>query len=149
MTVVPRREILAAMAEENVKVVRDAYEIAYASRSVDRVRDGFAKDFVWHNRPHFPGRTEYPVEEMPQLWADLDETYSEYRLEPVAFAEHGEYVLVELETSARLRDSDTKVEETVWHLWRVVDGVPREGWARGSRDEALEIIEGSREERPA
>lgn len=136
------------MSEANVKVVRDAYATAYASRSVDQVRDNFADDFVWHNRPTWPGRATYTAEEMPQLWADLDETYSEFTLEPVAFTAHGDYVLVEVAQSARLRDSDAKVSDTVWHLWRVVDGVPQEGWARGQKQEALELIEGSPEARP-
>jgi len=149
MTIGVRVAILAAMSEENVRAVREAYGTAYAARSVEQFRERFADDFVWHNRPTWPGRSTYTADEMPQLWADLDETFSEYTLEPITFSDHGDFVLAELAQSARLRDSEAKVEETIWHLWHVVDGIPQEGWSRGSKEEALEIIETSSQGRPA
>src|SRR5688500_1461105 len=125
------------MSEENVEMVRVAYDVAYAERSVDGVRDQFAKSFVWHSRPEWPGKTTYRVDEMPDLWADLDETFSEVELVPVEFEEVTDgYVLVTVQQSARLRDSDERVETTIWHLWRV-QGMPQEGWVFGERIEAL------------
>jgi hypothetical protein len=32
----------------------------------------------------WPGRSDYTIEEIPQLWADLDDTYTEYNLLPDA-----------------------------------------------------------------
>ena len=126
------------MPQDNVEMVRVAYEVAYAERSVEGVRDSFAEDFVWHSRPEWPGKATYRVDEMPGLWADLDETFSEFELVPATFEEVADgYVLVTVRQSARLRGSEDRVETTVWHLWRI-DGMPREGWVFGERAEALE-----------
>lgn len=119
-------------------MVRTAYEVAYVERSVDGVRDQFAEDFVWHSRPEWPGGRTYAVDEMPELWADLDETYSEFELVPSAFEEIAAgYVLVTLRQSACLRGSETRVNSSTWHLWRIED-VPQEAWAFGAREAALE-----------
>jgi hypothetical protein len=126
------------MAQDNVEMVRVAYEVAYAERSVEGVRDRFADDFVWHSRPEWPGKAAYGVDEMPGLWADLDETFSEFELVPAAFEEVGDaYVLVTVRQGARLRGSENRVETTIWHLWRI-DGTPREAWVFANRAEALE-----------
>jgi hypothetical protein len=126
------------MSQENVEMVRVAYDVAYAERSVEGVRDRFAESFVWHSRPEWPGKATYGVDEMPELWADLDDTFSEFELVPVEFEEVADgYVLVTVKQSASLRDSDERVETTIWHLWRV-DGMPQEGWVFGDRSEALQ-----------
>ena len=120
-------------------MVRVAYDVAYAQRSLDGLRDRFAEDFVWHSRPEWPGKATYGIDEMTSLWADLDETYSEYQLIPTAFEEVAVgYVLVTLEQSARLRGSNMRLSNTVWHLWRV-DGIPREAWALSGRAEAFKV----------
>ncbi len=126
------------MSRENVEIVRLAYDVAYAERSVERVREKFADDFTWHNRGEFPGRHLFRVDEMPQLWADLDDTYSDFSLVPAEFVAEGEYVIVTIRMSARPRASNARVEGTIWHVWHVVDGKPREGWAYGDRREAFE-----------
>ncbi len=125
------------MTQENVGIVRAAYEVAYVERSVDGLRDRFANDFVWHSRPEWPGDATYEVDEMPGLWADLDETFSEFELVPAAFEEVTEgYVLVTVDQSACLRGSEIRVETTLWHLWHV-DGKPKEAWVFNDRREAL------------
>ena len=119
-------------------MVRVAYDVAYIERSVDGVRDSFADDFVWHSRPEWPGKPTYGIDEMPEVWADLDETYSEFEVVPAAFEEIADgYVLVTLEQSTRLRGSETRVKSAIWHLWRV-DALPRETWVFGERAAALE-----------
>ncbi|MGI8462096.1 MAG: nuclear transport factor 2 family protein [Solirubrobacterales bacterium] len=130
-----------AMSEENVEAVRIAYDVAYVQRSVEGIRDRIAEDFIWHNRPEWPGRRTYRGDEMTDLWADLDETFSEFELVPVAFEELGDHVVVEVRQSACLHGSDSQIDVTTWHLWRVEDGKPREAWAFGTRTEALEAAE--------
>lgn len=132
-------------ADENVEIVRMAYEVSYAQRSVDVLRQHFPDDFVFHMRPEFPGRSEYGVDDMSQLWADLDETFTEYQLTPADFTVHGDYVVVAIDQSALLRASEMRVQETIYHLWHVVDGQPREAWAYTERQEALEAV-GAREQ---
>jgi hypothetical protein len=81
---------------------------------------------------------------MPALWADLDDTFSEFELVPVGFEEVADgYVLVRVRQSASLRDSEARVETTIWHLWRI-DDMPTETWVFGDRAEALKAA-GSRE----
>lgn len=128
------------MSHENVEAVRLAYEVAYAERSVENVRDAFDENFVWHARPEFPGRSEYRADDMPRLWADLDDTYSDFSLVPEDFAAIGDYVVVTVGLSARMRGSDTRLESTVYHVWDVGGGKPREAWAYTHRAEALEAV---------
>lgn len=126
------------MSQGNVEMVRIAYAVAYAERSVEGVRDRFSENFVWHSRPEWPGKATYGIDEMPALWADLDDTFSEFELVPAEFEEVADgYVLVTVNQSARLRDSKRRVETTIWHLWRV-EGMPQEGWVFGDRAAALE-----------
>jgi hypothetical protein len=128
------------MAGENVEAVRLAYDIAYAQRSVENVREAFAEDFVFHMRAEWPGRSLYRIDEMPQLWADLDETYAEFRLVPEEFFPAGECVIVTIKQSARLRGSDARVDSTIFHVWQIREGKPQQAWAYRSRSEALEAV---------
>ena len=128
------------MSDENIEVVRLAYDVAYVQRSIEGVRDRFAPEFVFHSRPEFPGRQLYRFEEITQLWADLDETYSDYSLIPIEFDHVGDYVIVALQSSARMQGSEVRVEGKIWHVWRVADGKPREAWTFGSRSEALQAV---------
>jgi ketosteroid isomerase-like protein len=82
----------------------------------------------------------YRLEELPQLWADLDDTYTEFSLVPEDFALVGEYVVVIVRVSARMRASDARIEETLCHLWHVRDGKAREAWSYNTRAEALEAV---------
>ena len=119
-------------------MVRFAYDVAYAARNIERVRDRFTHDFVWHARPEWPGRAAYSADEMTELWADLDETYSEFELVPVEFEQLGsDHVLVKVLMSSCLRGTDARIENTMWHLWRIEDK-PSEAWGFSTRTEALE-----------
>jgi hypothetical protein len=125
------------MPGQNIEMIRVAYDVAYAQRSVSGVRDRFAEDFVWHSRPEWPGKATYSADELPELWADLDETFSEFELVAFNFEEVGdEYVLVKVRQSMSLRESEARFETTVWHLWRIED-VPKEGWVFINQTEAL------------
>ncbi len=129
------------MSQENVELVRSAYEEDYARRRiVDDLRDRFADDFRFHTRPEFPGRLVYHLDEIPALWADLDETYTEYSLVPADFTEVNEYVVVTLEASARMKDGEARIEATLYHVWHLQDGKLREAWTYGTRGEALEAV---------
>ncbi|MDX6674467.1 MAG: SnoaL-like polyketide cyclase [Solirubrobacteraceae bacterium] len=128
------------MSEENVAAVRRAYEVGYAERSVENLLDGLDESFVWHQRPEWPGRSLYGVEDLPQLWADLDDTYTEFSLVPEDFAPVGEYVVVTVRNSARMRASDARIEATLYHVWHLRDGKAREAWTYSTRAEALEAV---------
>jgi ketosteroid isomerase-like protein len=144
---VPERKRLAerrndrdtrAMSRANIDLVRLAYDVAWPQRSVDGFQDRFTDDFTWRQRPEFPGRSVYARDEMHELWADLDETFSEYKLEAVEYADAGEYVVVTVNTSSRLRASNHRIEAALWHVWRVHDGLVAEACTYSSRRDALE-----------
>jgi ketosteroid isomerase-like protein len=126
------------MSRENIEIVRNAYDVALAQRGVAGVMNRFAADFTWHQRAEWPGRPTFGASEMPQLWADLDETYSDMNLVPVEFVDVGEYVVVTVESSSRLRGSDARLESRLWHVWHLWDGLALEGWAFRTRLEAFE-----------
>jgi ketosteroid isomerase-like protein len=128
------------MSRENVEIVRFAYEQVYAQRSTDipGVRERIADDFRFHLRRGFPGRTVYHRDEMTEVWADLEATFTDYSLTPESYEALGDYVVVTLHQSARLRGSSQRIDETICHLWHVVAGKAREGWTFGRKGEALE-----------
>jgi hypothetical protein len=128
------------MSQENVDFIRLAYSEGYAPRSVEGLRERFAEDFCFHMRPNWPGRPAYGLEEMTELWADLDQTYTEYHLAPVDLVPAGDRVMVTLSQSARMRGSDARVESTIWHVWEIRDGKARQAWVLDSETDALEAV---------
>ena len=131
-------------------MVRRAYEEGYQRRTVDiaDLREVFSDDFVWHSRAEFPGRKQYRYDEVPQLWADLDETYAEFELVPQEYTEVGDYVVVTVENSARLRGSDVRIDSTIFHVWHVLNGKPQAAWGYTDRAEAFAAASGEPEEGP-
>lgn len=126
------------MPENNIEIVRQAYDVAFGQRNMEGVLERFAPDFTWHQRPEWPGRPSYRASEMQRLWADLDGTYSELDFVPLEYVDAGDYVVVALETSARLRESAARIEARIWHVWHMRDGLALEGWAYASEQEAAE-----------
>jgi hypothetical protein len=124
------------MSQGNVEVVRIAYG-DYEKRSVDRAADFLAPGFRFHTRPEFPDFPPVAVEGLPALWANLDQTFTEYRLVPEAFTSIGEYVLVKIRTSSRMKDSEARVEATIYHLWQFRAGKALEAWSFSTEEEAL------------
>jgi hypothetical protein len=128
------------MSREKVDLIRDAYKEGYETRSVEGMRDRVAPGFRFHMRPGFPGRPVYLFDEMPQIRADLDDTFTEYELVPEDFISLGDYVLVTIRQSARVRESDTRIETTVWHLWHIEAGKVLEACTFDDREEALRVV---------
>ncbi len=67
-----------AVSDENISLVRWAYEEGHAKRTVEmpQASERISSEYVFYARRGFPGRETYRLEEMPMLWADLDETFS-------------------------------------------------------------------------
>ena len=128
------------MSQENVDLVRRLYEESYRTRNIESTRDSVSEEFRFHTRPEWPGRAVYGRDEMPEVWADLDETFSEYSLVPQEFEHLGDYVLVTLNVSASFRQGEIRLEEALYHLWKVREGKAIEAWTYGEKDEALEAV---------
>jgi len=124
------------VSRENVDLIHIAYDIVWPQRSFAGFEEHIAEGFVWRQRREWLGRPVYTRDELPELWADLDETYSEYRVEALDYTDAGDRVVVRVKTSAHLKASDIRVERVMWHVWRVQDGRVSEVSVHGTRDEA-------------
>jgi ketosteroid isomerase-like protein len=98
----------------------------------------FADGYEWHQRREWPGRDVYRRDELPQLWAELDEWYPGFELTPLEFTDVGDCVLVKVRTSARVGESDDRVDALIWHVWRIADGLVTETRVFSDHQEALE-----------
>ena len=114
--------------------------VAYARRDVgdEELRRWFRPDFRFHTRPDWPGRGIYAQDEMPELWAELDDTFTEYALEPVRFIDAPPgFELVELRSGATLRGGTERLVEAIFHLWRFEGDLIAEAWTFRSVEQAL------------
>ena len=128
------------MSEENVEIVRWVYEEGHAQRTVDILgsEDRVASDYRFHTRPDFPGRSAYRIDQMVELWADLDATFTDYSLIPESYEPIGpDHVLVTLRQTARLRGSDQRLVESLYMLWQLSEGKVQETWTFTDRMQAL------------
>ena len=129
------------MSRENVEAVRWAYENTHARRSVDvpGVEDRVAADYRFHPRPDFPGRPFYRLDEMVDLWADLDTTFTDYSLVAESYESIGPaHVLVTLHQTARLRGSDLVLNDPLFMVWELADGKIQETWTFTDREQAVQ-----------
>jgi hypothetical protein len=135
------------MSKKNVEVVRWAYENSHARRTVDvpGIEERVTPGYTFHPRDGWPGPMAYRLDEMTALWADLDSTFSDHSLVPQSYEAIGSTdVLVTLHQTARLRGSDHRINDTIYMLWRLVEGRADETWTFTDRAMALEAA-GSRE----
>lgn len=76
---------------------------------------------------------------MIEFWADLDTTFTDCSLIPQSYEPVGPaHVLVRLRQTARLRDSDQRLNETLYMLWHLTGGKAEETWTFTVREQALE-----------
>ena len=127
------------MSQENVEIVRFAYEEGHARRTVDvpGLDELVSPDYRFHARPDWPGQSVYRLDEMTALWADLDATFANHSLVPTHYEDMGAYVLVTLQQTARLRGSDKKINDTIYQLWLLREGKVQETWTFTEKADAL------------
>jgi hypothetical protein len=129
------------MSEKNVETVRWLYEKSHAQRTVDvpGIEERIAPDYSFHPRHGWPGRTVYRLDEMVDLWADLDTTFTDHSLVPQSYEAIGTaHVLVTLRQTARLRGSNQRIHETIYMLWHLAEGRAQETWTLTDKAQALE-----------
>jgi hypothetical protein len=124
------------------EVLMRLYE-SYRQREIESTRHLAAPGFRFHMRPGWPGREHFTFDEMPQVWADLDDTFTEYEMRPVRFhaAEAG-YALVELASSTVV--GGERITDDIAHVWRFEDGLVAELWTFNTVDEARAFISARR-----
>src|SRR3712207_5616822 len=106
---------------DSVELVRSAYE-GYARRTIAEHRHLFAPGFQFHMRTEFPLTGPYGIDDLPAMWADLDETFTDYELVPTDFDQIGDRVLVTLSVSALMRGAEARIRDTIFHVWLVREG---------------------------
>ena len=114
-----------------MEIVRWVYTNTHAKRTVDvpGAKERVAPDYVFHPRRGFLGRTDYRLDEMVDLWADLDATFTDHSLVPAAYEAIGSaHVLVTLQQTALLPGSDQRLTDTIYMLWHLSEGRVRETW---------------------
>ena len=124
-----------------MEIVRWAYENTHAKRTVDvpGLEERVAPDYTFHPRRGFLGRPAYRLDEMVDLWADLDATFTDHSLVPQSYEAVGtDRVLVTLRQTALLRGSTQRLTDTIFMLWRLREGIAQETWTFTERAEALE-----------
>ena len=124
--------------ESAIDTVRRAYK-GFDRREVEPYKEFFAEGFAFHMRPEFPVQGVYGVDEMEQLWADLDDTFSEWGLTPTTFEAVGDYVIVRLSNSTKLRGSEARFDESIHHVWQVRDGLIQQAWTFTTYEEAVRL----------
>jgi ketosteroid isomerase-like protein len=114
------RSILQAMVDEDF--IREGYEAwnqGDFGRMLDRLDPGVEIDAssrvlnpeVYHGHEGF----RRMVDEMAETW-------DEWQLEPEAFIDHGDTILVDVRVRARGRGSGIELDQLTYNVWELQDG---------------------------
>jgi ketosteroid isomerase-like protein len=131
------------MSRENVAAVRRIYEaFALGRRDFDAVRDLIHPDIAIQMRTEVPeGPTTFRgFEGARQIWQALDETFEDYRVEPVEITAASHCVVVHCRQSGRFAAGGLRVEGDIFHVWHFRDGNAIEMRHYSTRSEALEAV---------
>jgi ketosteroid isomerase-like protein len=138
----PQREILRAMSQENVEVVRRIYE-AVARRDEVSPFEVYAEDIVWDaSRARTAGLLNRPVYEghegVRHFWREMLSVFGEVDLEIEDLIDAGDQVLAVIREREVGRASGVPVENTHLALWTLADGKVTRMRIFDDREQALE-----------
>jgi ketosteroid isomerase-like protein len=126
------------VSQENVEIVRAAYEAAQRERTLESFLGLLDPEIVWDNRAVWPDGACYRgLEAVKQEGRRWFGTWDEYSFTPEEFIDAGEYVLVPLRVRARGKGSGAEVEQHFVESWKLQDGKAVEHYAYPNMDEAL------------
>jgi ketosteroid isomerase-like protein len=127
------------MSQENVEVVRHAYE-AYNRGDLQGMVADFAPTFEYVSTGAVPGRRD--VYRGPEGYQEfvrwLSDEFDDARVEVHELLETGEQVLAPVTLRGRGKQSHVETSWDTWHLWTMHDGKVVHGQAFRSRTDALE-----------
>ena len=128
------------MSQENVEIVRGAYE-AFNRGQFDGFFAAMHPDVQLVMSAEFPGP---PVRHghagMRAFRDELNQVFDDYRLLPQSFREVAEKVLVAVRISGRSRATGIDSGANIFQVWTMRDGKATELRDFGSREEALEAV---------
>ena len=109
------------MSQKNVEIIRAFFE-AYNREDFDAALKDAAPAFVLDfSRSLGPYRGEYRLDQIRDLFTEINETFDSVRFEAHDFIDAGECVVVPVTTHFRGRDG-IEVQARVTHLWTIRDG---------------------------
>ena len=110
------------MSQENIELMRQGYE-AMLRRDIEALLELLDPDVEMHDRPEAPDARSYRGHEgvLTALQVSLD-AFDDFRLEPEAYYEADDKVVVLLRMVGTGNVSGVPVEEHIAHLWTIRDG---------------------------
>jgi ketosteroid isomerase-like protein len=126
------------MASSDIEIVRAAFE-AFAGGDVEAVLELCDPEIVIRD-PERTGVTSHGVDGLRRFWEEWFENWQEYRVEPTAFEEHGDEILVSAEQIGRGALSGVEVHDELFNVFRLRSGKVVEYRIYGGREAALESM---------
>jgi ketosteroid isomerase-like protein len=115
------------MSRNNVEIVRAFFE-AYNREDFDAALKDAAPGFVLDfSRSLGPYRGVYGLNQIRELFEEINGTFASVRFEPHDFIDADDYVIVPVTTHFRGRD-EIEVSARVTHLWKIHDGAVLRVW---------------------
>jgi ketosteroid isomerase-like protein len=127
------------MSEENVELVRNAYD-AYNRGDMEAMADDVAPEFEYVAMgaiPDIPAVFRGP-EAWSQFSAWLREEFNDARVDVHELTDAGDRVLAEVSLRGRGKQSGLETTWNIWHVWTLRDGKVVHGQGFEHRADALE-----------
>jgi ketosteroid isomerase-like protein len=128
------------MSQENVEIVR---QVLRESNETGRTpTEDLHPEVEWHlDHAHHPDqRTLRGVEEVVEYFRGWFDAFDEARIEPDAYIDSDEYVVVPFVGYGRLRGSSAEVSLNETWVFRVQGKLIREVWEYVTPEEALKAV---------
>jgi uncharacterized protein len=128
------------MSQKNVELVKQGYE-ALDRGDFAAALEGFDPNVEWWDRGDSLSTTVIRGHDgMRRAWAEIAESFADWRMEPKEFIDAGDYVVVPLDHVLRGRASGASVEGHEVHVHRLRDGKVIELREYNEKDEALKAV---------
>jgi ketosteroid isomerase-like protein len=128
------------MSQENVQIIHRGYE-AWNRGDMAAVLEGFDPSFEWWERgDSFHATVRRGHDGLRGGWAEIAESFSEFRMDPKEFIDAGDYVIVPIHRVGTGRASGALIEEDEVHVYRMRDGKAVELREYHEKQEALEAV---------
>ncbi len=135
------REILPAMSEENVELVRRLSE-EFSRGSVEAVRPFLHPNIAWHEDPSFPEAGVYRgIDAVEQYASQFIAEFSEIHYEVREAAATGDDVIANMRIQGRGKTSGAAFEISAWWAITIRDHRLLRCFAYLDRDRAIEALE--------
>jgi ketosteroid isomerase-like protein len=128
------------VSQENVEIVRAAYEFALRNGGPDF--DFLGPDVDWYTRSDLPDSGAYHGHDgVRKLASEWFESFDDLRFDPEELIDGGDdAVIVVLQLRGRIRDSGEELNMPETHVWRLLDGKGVECREYPTKAEALEAV---------